>query len=93
MVRLEFLALVRCPVTGSPLAVAAAPLVASLNEAIEAGALTNRLGEVVADRIDAALVNADQTLAHAVRDEIVTLLADEAFPLDQLSTPASPTDA
>ena len=88
MIRQEFIELLRCPETQQTLAVADEALVQSLNAAVERGQLRNRSGEPVQDRIDAALVREDGTIAYLVIDEIPILLQDEAIPLDQVATPS-----
>ena len=77
----EVLALLRCPVTESSLAIAAAELVDSLNQRIEAGTLTNRLGQAVDKPFESGLVNEDGTLLFPVRGEIMVLVADQAIEL------------
>ena len=81
----EVLSLLRCPVSGSSLAIADAELVNSLNQRIEAGTLTNRLGQTIEQPLESGLVNEDQTLLFAVRGEIMVLVADQAIELQGLS--------
>lgn len=80
----NFLQLMRCPVTGQMVHVAAEEIVDKVNAAIRAGKLMNKIGEIVDDTIDEALVNADQTLLFPIRNEIVTMVADDLIALDQL---------
>ncbi len=82
-----FLELARCPVSHSRLRLAEADLVHRINEAVEAGGITNRIQRPVSEPLDEALVNEDQSLLFPVRNDIPTLIADEAIPLAQLSDP------
>ena len=77
----EVLSLLRCPVTESSLTIADAGVVDALNQQIEAGTLTNRLGQVIEQPIESGLVNEDQSLLFAVRGEIMVLVADQAIEL------------
>ena len=77
----EILSLLRCPVSQSSLAVADADLVAELNQKIEAGELTNRLGQAIDLPLESGLVNEGRTLLFAVRGEIMVLVADQAIEL------------
>ncbi len=78
----EVLSLLRCPVSESPLSLADADVVAELNQRIEAGTLTNRIGQVIEQSFEAGLVNADRSLLFAVRGEIMVLVADQAIELN-----------
>ena len=80
----HFLDLMRCPVTGQTVQPAAEDVVDKVNAAIRAGKLTNQINEIVDDTIDAALVNADQTVLFPIRNDIVTMVADELIALNQL---------
>ena len=81
----EVLSLLRCPVSGSSLAIADEGMVAALNKQIEAGTLTNRLGQTVEQPLESGLVNEDESLLYAVRGEIMVLVADQAIELLQTS--------
>lgn len=81
----EVLSLLRCPISGSSLAIADAGLVDSLNKQIEAGTLTNRLGQAIEQPIESGLISEDATLLFAVRGEIMVLVADQAIELQGLS--------
>ena len=80
----EVLSLLRCPVTETSLSIADADLVDSLNQRIEAGTLTNRLGQAVEKPFESGLVNEDASLLFAVRGEIMVLVADQAIELQNL---------
>ena len=71
------LKLVLCPATRKKLIVASEDLVSSLNQAIEAGTLTNVGGEVVTQAFCQALITADRSIAYPVRQGIPHLLINE----------------
>ena len=81
------LELLVCPDSKEKLSEASTALVERLNEAIRAGTLKTRGGQVVTDEVDGALVRADGKLAYLVRDEIPNMLVDEAVPLEPLDPP------
>jgi uncharacterized protein YbaR (Trm112 family) len=74
-----------CPETREKVEPADDDMVAKLNAAIDKGALRNRTGGAIDQKIDGALVRADGALAYVVRDDIPVMLVDEAVPLDQLA--------
>lgn len=73
-----------CPDTREKVAPADDATVAALNALIDEGALANRAGGRVTERIDAALTRADGAVCYPVRGDIPVMLTDEAIPLDQL---------
>jgi uncharacterized protein YbaR (Trm112 family) len=82
----EFLLKVlRCPKTHSKLRLADDAMLARLNSAIESGKLHNQSGQLVKERLDGALLNADEALAYPIRYSIPVMLSDEALPLSQLT--------
>jgi uncharacterized protein YbaR (Trm112 family) len=72
----------RCPVTGSPLALADADLLQRVNELVASQRLQTRISERVIVPITAALVNADRTLLYRIDRGIVSLLASDAIEID-----------
>lgn len=70
-----------CPETHQPVKEAEAALVEDLNRQISAGALKNRAGKLVGDKLDGALVREDRRMVYAVRNRIPILLAEEGIPL------------
>lgn len=84
MISDEFLALLRCPLTLSTLAIADETLVAGINARISARQLVNRGGEAIDRALDGGLVDQDGTVLYPVHDDIPCLLVDEAIPLEQL---------
>ncbi len=73
-----------CPETKEPISLADETLVAKLNAAIASGALKNRIGEVITEKIDGGLVRQDQQYLYPIRDDIPVMLIDEGIPLNQL---------
>lgn len=77
----ELTAILRCPETRQPLAVADAALIARLNAQLSAGALRNAAGQGIAVQLEAGLVRADGRALYPVRNGVPVLLVDEAIPL------------
>ena len=75
------LAILCCPETHQPLALAGGSVLEKLNAQIAAGQLRNRAGQPVAERLDAGLVRADGKFLYPLRHNIPILLVDEAVPL------------
>jgi uncharacterized protein YbaR (Trm112 family) len=81
----DLLEILVCPENHTRLKLAEGELVAKLNEAIAAGRLHNRGGELVTEPIDGGLVREDGSLIYPIRDDIPVMLVDEALPLEGLS--------
>ena len=79
----DALVLLRCPLTRQPLVKASSELLERLNGMIQRRELKNRLGAIVADRLDEALVGTTGEWLYAVRAGMVCLLSDEAISLDR----------
>ena len=80
----EFLKLVRCPITLTKLSPADERLLAAVNRKIDAGQLSNRIGQAVTEPLQAGLVNEDASWLMAVIDGIAVLVADQAIDLSQV---------
>jgi uncharacterized protein YbaR (Trm112 family) len=74
----ELLAILACPETRQPLAVADAALLERVNAAV-AGGLSNVGGEAVTDPLEAGLVREDGAIVYPIRDGIPVLLVDEGI--------------
>lgn len=72
-----------CPEDRTPLTLADAQLLSSVNSAIAAGLLRNRAGELVERPLDAGLLRADGKFLYPVVDTIPKLLSQEAIPTEQ----------
>jgi uncharacterized protein YbaR (Trm112 family) len=83
----DLLELMVCPDSREKLSLADASLVAQLNARVEKGELTNRAGDPVEQKLDAALVRDDGEFAYSVIDDIPNLIVDEGIPLQQLADP------
>ncbi len=78
----ELLEILACPETKQPLTIAAAAVVAQLNERIAQGALTNRAGETVTETLDSGLVREDGRYLYPIQDDIPIMLIDKAIAMD-----------
>lgn len=81
MIDQELLEILACPEDKTPLRLAGESTLATLNQSIAAGTLTNRGGELVAEPIEAGLIRQDGRYLYAIRDDIPIMLIDEAIPL------------
>ena len=81
MINQELLAILACPETKEPVALAEEELIAELNSRIARGEVKNRAGKTIEGKIDGGLVRADGAYLYPIQDEIPILLIDEAIPL------------
>jgi uncharacterized protein YbaR (Trm112 family) len=77
----ELLEILVCPETKQPVALAPAPLIASLNEKIRAGTLRNRSGQPVTQELREGLLREDQRVLYPVDDGIPVMLVEESIEL------------
>jgi uncharacterized protein YbaR (Trm112 family) len=77
----ELLAILACPETHQPLALADTALLQRVNARIAAGGVKNVGGAAVQEPLAAGLVREDQRIVYPVRDEIPVLLIDEGIPV------------
>ena len=78
----DFVAVIRCPVTKSPLSSAPESVIERLNQQIEAGTLVDCIGQTVNIKLDGGFINEDQSLLLPVRGGIVILIGDQAIGLN-----------
>ncbi len=88
LIRDDILKRLSCPVTGSDLSPADAPLLARVNAYIAAGQALTRLSDVVQAPVVAALVNGDRSLLYRIDEGIVALLSTEAIEIWELNDSA-----
>ena len=88
MVDPELLKILVCPENKTPVVLADDSIIAAANEAIEKGALKNRAGDAIDERIDGGLIREDQAYLYPIRDDIPIMLIDEAVPMEQLGASA-----
>jgi len=79
MIDTDLLKLLCCPETHQDLRVAESQLVEQLNQKIAAGALKNRAGQPVQERIDGGLIRADGKILYPIQAGIPLMLVEEAI--------------
>ena len=79
MIDKDFLALLVCPSTKTPLREATAAELAAVNQRIQRGDAKNRGGAVVATPWAAALATTDGKSLYPIQDDIPILLSSEAI--------------
>ena len=81
MIDAELLKLLCCPETHQKVRPADAATIAKVNQQIQSGALKNRAGQPVKEKIDGGFVRADGRFLYPIRQDIPVMLVDEALPL------------
>jgi uncharacterized protein YbaR (Trm112 family) len=81
MIDPDLLKILCCPETHQEVRLAEATVIEKLNGQIAAGALANRAGQPVAEKIDGGLIRADGKVLYPVRRNIPVMLVDEGIPL------------
>jgi uncharacterized protein YbaR (Trm112 family) len=84
MVDPQLLEILCCPETKEDVSLVDASLIAKLNEAVGAGSLSNRGGEVVKEKLDGGLLRKDGKFLYPIREDIPIMLIDEAIPMEGL---------
>lgn len=80
MIDPELLAILACPATHQPLALAEAGVLEALNQRISAGGCKNVGGADVVEPLEAGLAREDGQVVYPIRDRIPVLLIDEGLP-------------
>ena len=70
-----------CPETHQELHLAEAAVIDQLNGQVSAGALQNRAGQAVQEKIEGGLIRADGKYLYPIRHNIPVMLVDEGIPL------------
>lgn len=82
MIAKELLDILVCPETRQPLHEASADVLARLNAAIARGAIVNRAGQRVDERLAAGLVREDGLVIYPIVDDIPIMLEGESICLE-----------
>lgn len=75
----DLLAILACPATHQPLALAEDAVIQALNKRIQAGGVQNVGGADVSEPLEAGLVREDGQVVYPIRDRIPVLLIDEGL--------------
>ncbi|TWT66104.1 Trm112 family protein [Allorhodopirellula solitaria] len=78
----DILQMLRCPADGGALVLADRQLIDQVNAAIADGTARDQLDTRVDDPIDAGVLNSTKTRIYPIRDNIATLIADDAIRVD-----------
>lgn len=89
MIDAELLKILCCPETHQELRMADPALVENVNQQVASGALKNRAGQLVKERLDSGLVRTDGKFLYPIRQSIPVMLVDEAIPLEFSSVSTS----
>ena len=81
MIDSELLKILCCPETRQEVRLADSTLIEKLNQQIAAGAVRNRAGKPVTEKVDGGLVRADGKALYVIRGNIPVMLVDESIPL------------
>jgi len=81
MIDPELLKILCCPETHQDLRLAEPPVIEKLNQQVSAGALKNRAGQLVQEKLDGGLIRADGKVLYPIRRNLPVLLVDEGIPL------------
>ena len=77
----KLLAILCCPETKQHVTLLDDSRLENLNQKIEAGELQNKIGAVIREKLDGALIRSDQRIAYPIREGIPIMLIDEGIPL------------
>ncbi len=81
MIDAELLKILCCPETHQELRLAEPAVIEKLNGQVSAGALKNRAGQLVQEKIEGGLIRADGKFLYPIRRNIPVMLVDEGIPL------------
>ena len=81
MIDPDLLKILCCPETHQELRLAEPAVIDKLNQQIATGALKNRAGQPVQEKLDGGLVRADGKFLYPILGKIPVMLVDEAIPM------------
>ena len=81
MIDPDLLKILCCPETHQELRLAELAVIDKLNGQVSAGALKNRAGQPVEEKIEGGLIRADGKVLYPIRRNIPVMLVDEGIPL------------
>jgi uncharacterized protein len=81
MIDAELLKILCCPETHQDVQLAEAAVVDRLNRQIAAGAIKNRAGQPVQEKLEGGLIRADGKFLYPIRHNMPVMLVDEGIPL------------
>jgi uncharacterized protein YbaR (Trm112 family) len=84
MIDADLLKILCCPETHQQVHLAEAAVVDKLNGQIAAGALKNRAGQAVQEKLESGLIRADGKILYPIRSNIPVMLVDEGIPLAEI---------
>lgn len=79
----KLLDIICCPATHQPLKKADQSILATVNDRVAAGELTNEAGRPVTEKLSEALVTHDGRRLYAIHDGMPALLVDESIVLER----------
>ncbi|MGB7569369.1 MAG: Trm112 family protein [Chitinivibrionales bacterium] len=83
MVAKDLLDILCCPETKQELTLIEGEIIEKINQKIQAGALKNRGGEYLKEKIDFGLLREDRKYIYPIREDIPIMLIDEAIPFEE----------
>jgi Trm112p-like protein. len=83
MVAKDLLDILCCPETKQDLTLIEGEMIEKINQKILAGALKNRGGEFLKEKIDSGLLREDRKYIYPIREDIPIMLIDEAIPFEE----------
>jgi uncharacterized protein YbaR (Trm112 family) len=83
MVAKDLLDILCCPETKQDLTLIEGEKIETINKKIQSGALKNRGGELVREKIDSGLLREDRKYIYPIREDIPIMLIDEAIAFEE----------
>jgi uncharacterized protein len=81
MIDPDMLKILCCPETHQEVQLAGPAMIDRLNGQIAVGALKNRAGQLIQEKIEGGLIRADGKFLYPIRRNIPVMLVDEGIPL------------